>query len=111
ASLTPATAGWDPTLDQNTGEPKPAGPVVHPTPNGQAAGPQTPSRCRVIASSNDHDNERHIAVAIQTMDYCKRAVMAGRHIVVLLDSLTRVGRAFNRSRRHSSSGRTMTGGI
>src|ERR1043165_4549808 len=37
--------------------------------------------------------------------------MAGRHIVILMDSLTRMGRAFNRSRRHSNSGRTMTGGI
>ncbi len=70
-----------------------------------------PPRSRVIASSNDHDVERHIAVATQTIDYCKRMVLAGRHVVVLLDSLTRLGRAFNRSRRHASSGRTLTGGI
>jgi transcription termination factor Rho len=38
-------------------------------------------------------------------------VEAGKHVVVVMDSLTRVGRAFNRSRKHSSSGRTMTGGI
>jgi transcription termination factor Rho len=69
------------------------------------------ARCRVIGSSNDNDTERHIAVAMAAMDYGKRMVMAGRHVVMLLDSLTRVGRSFNRSRRHSSSGRTMTGGI
>jgi len=38
-------------------------------------------------------------------------VEAGKHVVVLLDSLTRVGRAFNQSRKHASSGRTMTGGL
>ena len=36
---------------------------------------------------------------------------AGKHVVVLLDSITRMGRAFNASRRHASSGRTMTGGL
>jgi transcription termination factor Rho len=105
ADLTPTAAGWDPRLDENTGEPKPAGPHV------PAAAVAAPSRCRVIASSNDHDVERHIAVATQTIDYAKKAAMAGKHIVVLMDSLTRMGRAFNRSRRHSNSGRTMTGGI
>ncbi len=116
ADLTPEAAGWDPNLDGNTGEPKPSAPLVAAAPGPMSPTPfagagAAPSRCRVIASSNDHDNERHIAVAVQTMEYCKKAVMAGRHIVMLMDSLTRVGRAFNRSRRHSSSGRTMTGGI
>jgi transcription termination factor Rho len=69
------------------------------------------ARCTVVASSNDHDTERHVAVATQTVERCKQLVLAGRHVVVVLDSLTRVGRAFNRSRRHSNSGRTMTGGI
>jgi transcription termination factor Rho len=88
---------------------------AEPVPSTHLPGPAQPgaaaSRCRVVASSNDHDVDRHIAVATQTLDYCRRAVIAGKHIVVLLDSLTRVGRAFNRSRRHSNSGRTMTGGI
>ncbi len=69
------------------------------------------SRCRVIASSNDHPVERHIEVATTTIDRCKRMVEAGRHVVVLLDSLTRVGRAFNQSRKHASSGRTLSGGL
>ncbi len=68
-------------------------------------------RCRVVGSSNDHDVEQHIAVATIAIERCKRLVEAGRHVVVMMDSLTRVGRAFNRSRRHASSGRTMTGGI
>src|SRR5690606_497709 len=85
-----------------------------PAPSGHARGPALPgntgARCHVVASSNDHDVDRHIAVATQTIDYCKKAVLAGRHVVVLLDSLTRLGRAFNRSRKHASSGRTLTGG-
>jgi transcription termination factor Rho len=73
--------------------------------------PWAPERIRILASSNDHDVERHIAVAMMCMERCKRMVEAGRHVVVVLDSLTRLGRAFNRSRKHASSGRTMTGGI
>ncbi len=69
------------------------------------------NRCTVVASSTDHDTDRHIAVATQTIDRCKKLVMAGKHVVVVMDSLTRMGRAFNRSRRHASSGRTLTGGI
>lgn len=76
-------------------------------------GPLTPTkqRCRVIASSNDHPVERHIEVATSTIDRCKKMVEAGRHVVVLMDSLTRVGRAFNQSRKHASSGRTLSGGL
>ncbi len=70
-----------------------------------------PGRCTVVASSNDNDVERHIEVSVRTIDTCKRLALEGRHVIVLLDSLTRMGRAFNRSRRHSSSGRTLTGGI
>jgi transcription termination factor Rho len=36
---------------------------------------------------------------------------AGKDVVVLLDSITRLGRAFNNSRRFGSSGRTMSGGL
>lgn len=68
-------------------------------------------RCRVVGSSNDHTVERHIEAAMTTIERCKRMVEAGRHVVVLLDSLTRLGRAFNQSRKHAGSGRTMTGGL
>lgn len=74
-------------------------------------GPTLPRRVRVIASSNDHTVDRHIEIATTTIERCRKMVEAGRHVVVLLDSLTRVGRAFNQSRKHASSGRTMTGGL
>ena len=66
---------------------------------------------RVFASSNDHGVERHIAVATQMMERGRRMVEAGKHVLILLDSLTRLGRAFNNSREHGNSGRTMSGGI
>ncbi len=65
----------------------------------------------VLASSNDHDIDKHIQVSLQTLERCKRMVENGQHVVVVLDSLTRLGRAFNRSNRHANSGRTMSGGI
>ncbi len=68
-------------------------------------------RIRILASSNDHDVERHIQLATLTLERCKRMVEAGRHVLVMMDSLTRLGRAFNRSNKHANSGRTMSGGI
>ncbi len=84
---------------------------ARPNRNGEWDHPWSPERVAVIASSNDHDVERHIQISLLTLERCKRMVEAGQHVVVFLDSLTRLGRAFNRSRRHASSGRTMTGGI
>lgn len=73
--------------------------------------PQGHPRAHVFASSNDHPIDRHIAVATSTIDLCKQMVQAGRHVLVLMDSLTRLGRAFNLSRKHASSGRTLSGGL
>lgn len=83
------------------------------SPDAPAPPPAAPAppRVRVVASSNDHTVERHVEVAISTIDRCKNMVRAGKHVVVLLDSLTRVGRAFNQSRRHATGGRTMSGGL
>jgi transcription termination factor Rho len=67
--------------------------------------------CTVLASSNDQTVERHIEMAILTLERARRMVEAGKHVVILLDSLTRVGRAFNASRRHANSGRTLSGGV
>jgi transcription termination factor Rho len=75
--------------------------------NGQARQP----RCVVLGSSNDHDVERHVTVSTLAIERARRRVEMGRHVVVIMDSLTRLARAFNRSRRHASSGRTLTGGI
>ena len=66
---------------------------------------------RVFASSNDHDIEKHIAVATMVNDRARRMVEAGKDVVILLDSLTRLGRAFNNSRKHANSGRTLSGGL
>jgi len=65
----------------------------------------------VLASSNDQDLERHLSLGILAIDRAKRMVEAGKDVVVLLDSLTRLGRAFNNSRRYGSGGRTMSGGL
>ena len=65
----------------------------------------------VLASSNDEDIERHITLGQTAIDRARRMLEAGRDVVVLLDSLTRLGRAFNNSRSHGSSGRTMSGGL
>ena len=65
----------------------------------------------VLASSNDQDVEAHISLGIMAIERAKRKLEAGKDVVVLLDSLTRLGRAFNNSRRYGSSGRTMSGGL
>ena len=66
---------------------------------------------RVFASSNDRDIDNHINVASMVVERARRMTEAGKHVLVLLDSLTRLGRAFNNSRRHANSGRTLSGGI
>jgi transcription termination factor Rho len=63
----------------------------------------------VFASSNDSDRESHVRVARLVLEYAKRKVEAGKDVVLLLDSITRMGRAFNAVQK--SSGRTMSGGV
>jgi transcription termination factor Rho len=63
----------------------------------------------VYASSSDLDRASHVRLAQLVLEQAKRKVEAGRHIVLLLDSLTRLGRAFNAHQK--SSGRTMSGGV
>ena len=62
----------------------------------------------VIASSNDNDTKQHIDLATLACERFKRLAETGRDVVVLMDSLTRLGRAFNRG---SNSGKTLSGGI
>ncbi len=66
-------------------------------------------RGEVIASSNDQDVQSHIRVARLVIERARRLVELGRNIVILLDSITRLARAFNNY--VGSSGRTMTGGL
>ena len=63
----------------------------------------------VHASSNDNPVEKHLELSQLVIERCKRQVEFGANIVVLLDSLTRVGRAFNTGGRQG--GRTLSGGL
>jgi len=63
----------------------------------------------VFASSSDSERGEHVRLAQIVLEYAKRKVEAGRDVVILLDSLTRLGRAFNIHQQ--SSGRTMSGGV
>ncbi len=65
----------------------------------------------VLASSNDMDVDTHCRLGMLAIERAKRKLEAGRDVVVLLDSLTRLGRAFNNSKSFRQSGRTMSGGL
>ena len=64
----------------------------------------------VFASSNDYGEDNHIRVATIAFEYARRLVEQGEDVVILLDSLTRLGRTFNMF-GSNLSGRTMSGGI
>ncbi len=63
----------------------------------------------VVASSNDQDVASHVRIARLVINKAKRMAECGQHVFVLLDSLTRLGRAFNNFARNS--GRIMSGGL
>jgi transcription termination factor Rho len=63
----------------------------------------------VYASSNDNTVDKHLDLAQLVIERCKRQVEYGANIVVLMDSLTRVGRAFNTG--GPGGGRTLSGGL
>ena len=67
--------------------------------------------CHVFASSNDHDVERHVGLAMLAIERAKRMAESGRDVMIVLDSLTRVGRAFNTAPGLLNTGRTLTGGV
>jgi transcription termination factor Rho len=64
---------------------------------------------QVLASSKDQSTDEHIELAEMTLAYVRTLLECGRDVVVLVDSLTRMGRAFNV--RGSGTGRTMSGGL
>jgi transcription termination factor Rho len=66
-------------------------------------------RGEVIASTFDRPAEDHTTVAELAIERAKRLVELGRDVVVLLDSITRLGRAYNVSA--PTSGRVLTGGV
>ncbi|MFH1417527.1 MAG: transcription termination factor Rho [Planctomycetota bacterium] len=63
----------------------------------------------VVYSSNDKDAKSHTRIARLMIEKAKRHLEMGEDVLILLDSLTRLGRAFNHI--VGSSGRTMTGGL
>jgi len=63
----------------------------------------------VFASSSDSAGAQHLRIAQWVLEYAKRRVEIHEDVVLLLDSLTRVGRAFNVHQK--GSGRTMSGGV
>lgn len=63
----------------------------------------------VIASTFDDPVQHHVRVAEMALERAKRLVELGRHVVVLLDSITRLARAYNLV--VPTSGRTLSGGL
>jgi transcription termination factor Rho len=63
----------------------------------------------VISSTFDEPSDRHIQVAEMVIEKAKRMVENGRDVVVLLDSITRLARAYNTA--IPSSGRVLSGGL
>ncbi|MCU0831530.1 MAG: transcription termination factor Rho [Rhizobiaceae bacterium] len=66
-------------------------------------------RGEVIASTFDEPAVRHVQVAEMVIEKAKRLVEHGRDVVILLDSITRLGRAYNTV--VPSSGKVLTGGV
>jgi transcription termination factor Rho len=63
----------------------------------------------VISSTFDEPASRHVAVAEMVIEKAKRLAEHGRDVVILLDSITRLGRAYNTV--VPSSGKVLTGGV
>jgi len=63
----------------------------------------------VIASTFDHPASRHVAVAELVLERARRRVELGEDVVIILDSITRLARAYNRFEK--GSGRTLSGGL
>ncbi len=63
----------------------------------------------VVASSLDQDVESHVRLSQLIVDRCRRLAEMGRDVFLLLDSITRLARAFNKW--VGNTGRTMSGGV
>ena len=71
----------------------------------QVAGPN----CEVISSTFDEPPSRHIQVSEMVIEKAKRMVEYGRDVVIFLDSITRLARAWNTEA--PNSGKILTGGV
>ena len=63
----------------------------------------------VVASSLDREIESHVRLSQLVVERCKRLAEMGKDVVLLLDSITRLARAFNKW--VGNTGRTMSGGV
>ena len=66
-------------------------------------------QAEVLASTFDEPAERHVQVAEMVLEKAKRCVESGEDIVILLDSITRLARAYNTVIPHS--GKILSGGV
>ena len=66
-------------------------------------------RADVIASTFDEPAERHVKIAGLVLESAKRMVECGHDVVILLDSITRLARAYNTNQ--PASGKILTGGV
>jgi len=70
---------------------------------------QRHTKAEVISSTFDEPASRHVQVAEMVIEKAKRLVEYGRDVVILLDSITRLARAYNTEVPHS--GKILTGGV
>jgi transcription termination factor Rho len=66
-------------------------------------------KAEVLASSSDRATGDHLKIAELALERARRMVEGGKDVFILLDSITRLARAFNKE--VDSSGRTLTGGV
>ena len=66
-------------------------------------------KAEVVASTFDEPAERHVKVANMVLDKARRMVECGHDVVILLDSITRLARAYNTVQ--PASGKVLTGGV
>lgn len=65
-------------------------------------------KAEIYASSNDQDVKSHTRIAAFAIERAKRLVECGEHVFILMDSITRLARAFNNAKQ---GGATMSGGM
>jgi len=68
-----------------------------------------PDDVEVVASTFDENSARHVQVCDMVMEKSRRMVEYGQHVVILMDSITRMARAYNSEMPHS--GKILTGGL
>ena len=70
---------------------------------------QRNTKAQVLSSTFDEPPERHVQVAEIVIEMAKRMVECGKDVVILLDSITRLARAYNTVQPHS--GKILSGGV